>query len=262
MRKTNLTSLVAALAIASSLTLTGCGGGSDTPPPAAQNNDDNIDDYEYDLSYIHASETDEYKNKTVDPYPNAPAVSQEQMDAYLQAINEQRAKGADCNTRGVFPAAMPLVWNNKLYLSAQEHNYDMINATEVVGVDDDLEGEGYIGHGGSGTDTDWTATVWGLENTRSTHRQRAYNNGYDHIDTLDNLARYSKNLVSENPTELEIARYAVNLWMNSDGHCAAIMYALYYDEDKEREMQGEMGMGYMENSALDSYSWVYAIGYK
>jgi len=23
-----------------------------------------------------------------------------------------------------------------------------------------------------------------------------------------------------------------------------------------------MGMGYMENSALDSYSWVYAIGYK
>ncbi len=189
----------------------------------------------------------------IDPYSNAPAVSQEQIEAYLQAVNEQRIQGADCRTRGVFPAVEPLVWNGSLYMAAQEHNYDMINAEEVVGVDEDLGDDGFMGHGGSGTETDWTATMWGL-NDRSDPFQRIYNNGYDFISAGENIAFYSKGYVSDQPTELEVARQAVEWWMGSDAHCSIIMMS--FDD-----IQGEMGMGYLQNDR-ESYSWTYLIGFR
>ena len=273
MIKFNLTSLVASLAIVSSLTLTGCGGGGgDTNSNATANTEDtdtstddtNLSEFEITLTaaeMIHTSDEDEYKDKIIDPYPYVPEITQVAIDAYLQAVNEQRVKGADCHTRGVFPAVKPLIWNAKLYSAAQEHNYDMINAKEVVGVDENLGDNGYIGHGGSGTDTDWTATQWNL-NARSSYTQRAYNNGYDSFVVLENVAIYSKNFVSDQPSEIEKARQAVKMWMESDGHCATIMYSPTDSFPQiEENIQGEMGMGYTKNPN-DSYVWGYVIGFR
>ena len=43
----------------------------------------------------------------------------------LARINQVRASGADCGVDGVFGAAAPLVWNDKLTLAADGHSQDM-----------------------------------------------------------------------------------------------------------------------------------------
>lgn len=43
----------------------------------------------------------------------------------LARINRVRASGADCGADGVFGAAAPLLWNDKLTLAAEGHSQDM-----------------------------------------------------------------------------------------------------------------------------------------
>ena len=43
----------------------------------------------------------------------------------LARINQVRASGANCGVDGVFGAAAPLVWNDKLTLAAEGHSQDM-----------------------------------------------------------------------------------------------------------------------------------------
>lgn len=43
----------------------------------------------------------------------------------LARINQVRARGADCGADGVFGAAAPLAWNDKLTLAAEGHSQDM-----------------------------------------------------------------------------------------------------------------------------------------
>ncbi len=43
----------------------------------------------------------------------------------LARINQLRATGADCGSDGVFGAAAPLTWNDKLVAAAEEHSQDM-----------------------------------------------------------------------------------------------------------------------------------------
>ena len=43
----------------------------------------------------------------------------------LSRINQVRARGADCGADGVFGAAAPLAWNDRLTLAAEGHSQDM-----------------------------------------------------------------------------------------------------------------------------------------
>ena len=43
----------------------------------------------------------------------------------LARINQVRARGADCGVDGVFGAAAPVAWNDKLTLAAEGHSQDM-----------------------------------------------------------------------------------------------------------------------------------------
>ncbi len=43
----------------------------------------------------------------------------------LARINQVRASGADCGSDGVFGAAAPLAWNDKLTAAADGHSHDM-----------------------------------------------------------------------------------------------------------------------------------------
>jgi len=43
----------------------------------------------------------------------------------LARINQVRASGADCGVDGVFGAAAPVAWNDKLTLAAEGHSQDM-----------------------------------------------------------------------------------------------------------------------------------------
>ena len=43
----------------------------------------------------------------------------------LARINQVRASGANCGVEGVFGAAAPLAWNDKLTLAAEGHSQDM-----------------------------------------------------------------------------------------------------------------------------------------
>jgi len=45
--------------------------------------------------------------------------------AVLARINQVRASGADCGSDGVFGAAAPVAWNDKLTLAAEGHSQDM-----------------------------------------------------------------------------------------------------------------------------------------
>ncbi len=43
----------------------------------------------------------------------------------LARINQVRATGANCGADGVFPAAVPVIWNDKLTSAAEGHSQDM-----------------------------------------------------------------------------------------------------------------------------------------
>jgi uncharacterized protein YkwD len=106
----------------------------------------------------------------------------------LRLVNENRAKGWNCDTMGMFPAAGPLAMNPFLRCSARLHSKDM--AERMFFAHDNPDGEnpgtrmreaGYVGRG------------WG-----------------------ENIAQGQRS-----PAEV------VQGWMDSDGHCSNIMNAMF-----------------------------------
>src|SRR5204863_3708451 len=97
-----------AIAIASTC-LASCGGGGDAAPAAA--------------------------GAAANPPASAPTSSTTTAAAtcnlpdfqasLLARINQVRASGANCGSDGVFGAAAPVAWNDKLTLAAEGHSQDM-----------------------------------------------------------------------------------------------------------------------------------------
>ncbi len=116
-------------------------------------------------------------------------------------INDIRSEGYDCASRGYFPPAPPLDYNDILRESGMAHAIDMAN-------------RGYFDH----------MSPDGVSPTT-----RMVEAGYDpYALVLENIAGGQSTPAS-----------AVRAWLDSDGHCANIMHpdaediglAYYFDED-------------------------------
>ena len=142
-----------------------------------------------------------------DPVPiEAPVLSDEEKQTYLDAINDARSRQQDCGSKGVYDPAPALSWSDELYKAAYEHDRDMVETDMYP-----------LSHDGSGTEYDWTAQEQGLE--YSTFEDRIENNGYLDWQTIgENIAA---------GTNMDSARKAVEAWLDSDGHCANLMNPNY-----------------------------------
>jgi len=137
------------------------------------------------------------------PFEGTPPISEALKNEYLSAINNARAVGRYCGERWFDPAP-PVAWNNALYSASYEHSQDMANT-------------GYFEHEGSNTVYDWTAQVQNL-GRGSTAEERAMNNGAN--AGMENIARLGGDFSNTNR--------AVTGWLNSTGHCVAIMSVKKY----------------------------------
>lgn len=102
----------------------------------------------------------------------------------IALVNIERGKGADCGSRGSFPATGPVQSNRALQIAARCHSVDMV-------------GRGGLEH--MGTDG-------------SSFSERARREGYAGSPRGENIA--AGNVTAER---------TVGQWMGSDGHCANIM---------------------------------------
>ena len=151
------------------------------------------------------------------PFEDAPAISQEQIDKYLKAINEARFHSRYCGSKK-FNATTKLEWSNKLYTAAYEHSQDMGKNCS-------------ISHSGSGKESDWTAKVHSL-NHPSKVDERVKNSGFKNGYIGENVAAGYKNLDE-----------VMKGWLNSPGHCENIMnpnykyvgMALYYNSRDSKQ---------------------------
>lgn len=121
------------------------------------------------------------------------------VKSYLDVINILRSKPRRCGHKGVFKAAMPLKWSDKLHRAAAEHAHDM--ATHNLSH-----------HAGSGKLTDITGRQKG-------HASRASERGKFHGYTYRKAFAFAENVGAGQKTLSEI----VNAWMKSPSHCANIM---------------------------------------
>ena len=123
--------------------------------------------------------------------PGWPPAFQTWEEEVLQRVNEARALGHDCDTKGNFGPAPPLTMNASLRCAARKHAADM-------------SARNFFDH----TNPDG-----------ETFDQRIERAGYG-----------SYNQVGENiagGSDLDNAKTAVDGWLASDGHCANIMNANY-----------------------------------
>ncbi len=178
MKTTVLKKAALASVFACAMVLNGCGGGSS----------DNERDNGTSMGIA------------VNPYP-APPIDEGTKARYLEAINNARAQDRYCGDK-YMPSAPPLQWNDELYHAAYEHSQDMAANNKMT-------------HEGSGTDTDWTYKVNGL-NAPSNAYQRIVTNGYRVISSVSENVLYATG--SHNNLEM-----AIMDWLNSPGHCISIM---------------------------------------
>lgn len=108
----------------------------------------------------------------------------------LQRINQHRAAGASCGSRGSFPPAAALTWNDRLTASAYGHSADMAQRN-------------YFSH---------TSLDGRSFSTRITEA------GYVWQSAGENIAAGQGSV-----------QQVMDGWMASDGHCANIMNASYVD---------------------------------
>jgi uncharacterized protein YkwD len=123
--------------------------------------------------------------------PGWPPAFQTWEEEVLQRVNEARALGHDCDTKGSFGPAAPLTMNASLRCAARKHAADM-------------SARNFFDH----TNPDG-----------ETFDQRIEQAGYG-----------SYNQVGENiagGSDLDNAKTAVDGWLESDGHCANIMNPNY-----------------------------------
>ncbi|MBE0507709.1 MAG: CAP domain-containing protein [Marinospirillum sp.] len=112
-------------------------------------------------------------------------MSEQEIDDFIQAINQYRAEGASCGTQGVFGAQAPLVWNQKLAVAAQVHSNDQYEMNDMS-------------HTGS---------------DGSKPSERITLQGYEWSSVRENVAEGYFSSISQ----------LAKAWMDSDGHCANMM---------------------------------------
>jgi uncharacterized protein YkwD len=108
----------------------------------------------------------------------------------VNLLNEVRARGASCGTRGVYAPAGPLAWNTQLEDAAAGHSQDM--------VDNNL-----FSHVGS---------------SGQTLAVRVDATGYHWVMLGENIA-----------AGYDTPATTVQAWMASDGHCANVMNEQFQD---------------------------------
>ena len=166
-----------------------------------------------------------------------PSISDFDRDKFLKAINQARANGYDCGVAldidggrvvGYQEPTTPLIWNESLYKTAYEHNYDMINS-EI------------FAHEGSGTRYDITGTKL---NKKSLPEDRVLANGY----LTDRVSSYT---LGENLAEgQDNIDKAIIDWLNSPLHCENLMNPEFRD----------MGISKVFNSTNKKYYWSHELG--
>jgi len=130
------------------------------------------------------------------PYDAVP-VSESFKTSILSAVNKARSVPQNCGGE-IAPAMNPVVWSDALYRAAKEHS-------------DDMAETGILSHDGSGTASDWTAQVMGLEGG-SLPDERAAMNGAGRLNGENAAGTYSADV-----------KEVVEGWLGSEGHCQALM---------------------------------------
>jgi uncharacterized protein YkwD len=187
--------VAAALTVALTVTLTGCGGGGDDLAATAP-----------DAGTTPGSSTASPPAAGV-PAPAAPAtpvappataaagsrstcgLTDFEAEA-LRLINAYRATGAQCGSRGSFAPTTPLAWNAALTQAALVHADDMLAGN-------------FVSHTGS---------------DGSSAGDRATAAGYD-------WSAWGENIAAGQPTVAVV----VAGWMSSPGHCANLMQPAFRD---------------------------------
>lgn len=201
--------------------LVGCGDGATRILTQVPSEDNEI--------YISTGENpEEYK---------IPAISSEDKEKFLNVINQTRAEGYNCGTAlekdggkfiGYKEATTSLIWNDNLYNTAYEHNYDMINSKTFE-------------HDGSGTKYDITGTKL---SKKSSPEDRIIENGY--LENLNISYSFGENL-GEGQNNIE---KVIIHWLESPLHCENLM-------DPEFK---EMGLSKVLNNTTGIYYWSHEFG--
>lgn len=108
----------------------------------------------------------------------------------LALLNQVRARGASCGTRGVMPPAAALAWSAPLLQAASGHSADMRDRNYVAHTSPDGRGAG----------------------------DRALEAGYAWRSLAENIAAGQRTLPQ-----------VIDAWLTSDGHCANLMNASMRD---------------------------------
>lgn len=127
-----------------------------------------------------------------------PMLSKKEKQQYLKVINTVRKKSRTCGEYGYFPSAPIVMWSDKLYFAAYEHNQDMVT-------------ENYFAHTGSGAKSDWCGYALGK---KSSTADRISNHNF-------NWQRCSENISAG--TNRLLAQSAIDSWVNSPIHCKNMM---------------------------------------
>jgi len=113
-----------------------------------------------------------------------PAWAQLELDV-LEIVNQVRATGADCHSKGMFGATSPLTMNPALRCAARKHSADMA-------------ARNFFDHTNPDNESPWD------------RMGKAGYGGYSNA---------GENIAAGSPD----AQGTMNQWMDSDGHCANIM---------------------------------------
>ncbi len=108
----------------------------------------------------------------------------------LELINDVRSRGADCHSKGTFPAVGPLSLNEEIRCAARSHSMDMALRE-------------YFDHTNPDGEQPW---------------DRMAEEGYEYYAAGENIA-----------AGFATPATAVAAWLASDGHCANLMAAGYLD---------------------------------
>lgn len=119
-----------------------------------------------------------------------PAWAQLELDV-LELVNQVRAKGADCHSKGVFAATGPLTMNPALRCAARNHSADMA-------------ARDFFDHTNPDGESPW---------------DRMGKAGYG------NYSNAGENIAAGSPD----AQGTMSQWLGSDGHCANIMSPSFED---------------------------------
>jgi len=215
--------------------LIGCGGGSDS---SGTNNTPNGGG-----NVTPNNQTVFEENNTTVPLTGIYLASDSEQDKYLKVINYARNIGRECKnndgskpdaSKGSFPPAAPLKYNNDLAAAALEHSIDMASNNKL-----DHRGSGNVDDRAGVTLKGTTVKRNGvnvIHDGKSTFVDRIKENGYIGYRIIgENIA------VGQSTIER-----VVHAWLESPGHCANIMNAAYKEMGLDKDISG-VGRLYWSN---------------